>query len=211
MTDVNLYIGPEVVAVYCDLFKPVLRKSPKPTDKPKFNITSLVTHDGVKTTEYQQLVAAVMACGVTKWGQAKFEEMLREGVFDSPFHKDIGSKGYDTALFAVRIASSANAEYPPRVLDARVRTADGKPSLVTDEREFYHGVRVRVSFATRAYGGPGTDYKAGVKLDLRNVIKMGDGPRIVLASGTDGSEFGGIAAPPPDTAAEASNMAALLG
>ena len=206
----TVLVGPEVTGTYCHLFKAFLRKDAKPTDKPKFEVTSLVTHDGIKTPEYQALVAAVMECGVAKWGKAKFEEMIREGVFESPFHKDIGSKSYDPNMFAVRISSSANEDYPPLVLDSRKRGADGKPLAITDNREIYSGVKLRVSYATRAYGGPGTTYKAGVKLDLRNVLKVGDGERLA-GSGPDGSEFGGIAAPPSDEATGSVDMASLLG
>ncbi len=210
MADANLYIGPEVIGSYPELFEAKLRKDAKPDDKPKFGITSLFTHEAIQTAQYKALVAAVMECGITKWGKAKLEEMIREQVFESPFHKDIGSKGYDTAKFAVRVNSSANAAYPPRVLDARRRGADGKAMEVTDRREIYPGVRLVISYATRAYGGPGTKWTAGVALDLRNVIKIGDGDRLTQA-GPDGSEFGSIAAPPPDETANAADMAALLG
>lgn len=211
MADVNLYIGPEVIGSYPTLFKAELRKDAKPEDKAKFSLTSLFTHDATKTPEYAALVAAVMACGVAKWGQAKLEEMIREQVFESPFKKDIGSKGYDVDRFAVRVSSSANEQYPPLVLDARKRGADGKPLPITDKREVYPGVKLRVSYATRAYGGPGTKYTAGISLDLRNVLKVGDGERLSQA-GPDGSEFGGIAAPPPESGTmDSASMASLLG
>jgi hypothetical protein len=206
----GVLLSPEVIGSYPNLYKAVLRKDAKPEDKPKFSITTLFTHDAIKTPEYQAIVAAVMECGIAKWGKPKLEEMIREGVFESPFHKDIGSKGYDTAVFAVRVSSSANEQYPPLVLDARKRGADGKPLSITDSREIYAGVKLRVSYATRAYGGPGTKWTAGIALDLRNVLKVGDGERLA-AAGPDGSEFGGIVPPPESGTMDSASMASLLG
>lgn len=206
----EIILGPEAVASYPNLFKATLRKDAKPEDKPKFSITTLFTHDAIKTPQYGNLVAGVLACGIEKWGKAKFEEMMREQTFDSPFLKDIASKGYDPALFAVRITSAANQEYPPNVLDNRKRDAAGKRVTITDPREIYPGVRVMVSYAPRAFGGPGTKWKAGIKLDLRNVLKMGDGERLTQA-GPDGSEFADVEASPEAPAIDSAGMAALLG
>lgn len=206
----DVIVGPEVIAGYNSLFRAQLSKTPKPTDKPKFDLVSLLTHESVKTPQYQALVATMIEAATARFGKLKFEEMVREGVFESPFKKDIGSKGLDPARFAVRIASSANEQYPPLVLDARRRGPDGKALPITDPREIYQGVRLIVSYAARAYGGLNTGYSPGVKLDLRNVMKIGDGDRL-SGAGPDGSEFGGIVAPPPDEAAGAADMAALLG
>lgn len=205
----TLIVGPEVIAGYNSLFRAQLPKTPKPTDKPKFDLVSLLTHEAVKTQEYQAMVAAMIEAATDRFGKLKFEEMVRENVFESPFKKDIGSKGFDISRFAVRIASSANEQYPPRVLDARRRGADGKPIEITDSREIYQGVRLVVSYAARAYGGLNTGYSPGVKMDLRNVIKIGDGDRLA-GSGPDGSELSGVAAAPANEAASAADFASLL-
>jgi ssDNA-binding protein len=213
MADRKLIIGPEVIASYPHVFTPYLRKGADPGTKPMFSIVSLFTHAALLTPEYKALVDGVTECGIATWGKAKFEEMLREGTLGdrTPFKKDISSKGYDPARFAVRVESSQLPDKVVHVLDNRIRTSEGKPSPIVDQREIYPGVIFRGSYSPRAYGGPGTSYKAGLSLDLRNVLKMGDGERLV-AAGPNGDEFGGIAAPPAsDGAIDSASLASLLG
>lgn len=174
-------ITPEVTLSYPHLFEPVLRKDAKPGDKLKFSTTSLFTHEAVATPEFAAIKQAVQECAIAAYGLDVFKDMIAEGTFVSPFHKDIKTKGYDPVVFAVRINSTSGEGYPPAVV-----SRSGKP--ITDKREIYPGVKARVSLSCRAYGGPGTKYKPGVMLDLRNVQKLGDGERLAGGAGT-GDEF----------------------
>lgn len=200
--------GPMVFAGYNSLFRPILPPKPKPTDKPKFELISLFTFEAAKTPEFAALKNAVIAVAVARFGQAKFEEMVREQRFESPFKKDIGSKGYDPKVFEYRVSSSANEDYPPLIFDARRKGPDGKFPQLTDRREIYSGVKLVVSYSARAYGGLDTGWTPGVKLDLRNVAKVGDGDRL-SGGGADGSEFGDLA-PDEPSAPSAEEFANLL-
>ena len=174
-------IGPECILSYPTLFVPAIRKNPKPTDKPKFSVTTLYTHAAILTPEFAALKAAVLECAVAAFGAAEVKTMIAEGVFESPFRKDIQTKGYDPAIYAVRCNHSSGADHPPAVV--------GRSGLpITDKREVYPGVRARVSFSPRAYGGLNTGNKPGVILELRNVQNLGDGPRLAGGVGT-GAEF----------------------
>lgn len=160
---------PECTASYPSLFAARLRKNASPGDKPRFSLTCLFTAEAVKSAEYKSMQAAVIEAAKAAWG-GKAESMLREGVVDLPFKKDIESAGFP-AEYAAYIRCSASEENPPAVVSRSL-----KP--ITDKREIYPGCKVRVSLGVYAYGGPGTQYKPGVRFGLRNVQKIADGPRI---------------------------------
>ena len=195
----SLFTTPEVVIAYPKLFQAVLRKNPNPKDKPQFSAAFLFDQAAYDDPLTVKIREALTECAVAKWGKAAVETMQREGSLDSPFKRDITAKGYPAHVVRY-INCAANAEYPPGVFGRDIDPATKRPRVLTDAREFYHGALVRVSVTVRAYGGPGTPYKAGLKLDLRNVQKLRDGERLQLgAGGSDGSEFDAL---PPLPAAE---------
>jgi len=195
-----LLTGP-VTASHPHLFKPQLHKLAKPGDRPKFSIASLFTHAALETPEYKALVAAMMECGNAFWGAATFKTLVDEGSFVSPFRRDLTAKKYDATQFARFVTSESGEEYPPIVFGP-----DKRP--LTDPRAIYPGAIVCVSVSPRAFGGPGTSWKPGIKFDLRNVMKIADGPRLA-GDGSDGSEFG--AALPSDATPNASAAMDMLG
>lgn len=206
-------IGPEVILDWTDgLTTPALHKKAKATDKPMFSVTSLVTHEKMKSKEMAAIQAGIDEAATARFGRESYAEMIEERRFESPLHRDIGSKGYDKKVFAVRISSKSGQDHPPLLLDARNRVSDGKggtkPGPVTDKREWYSGVKARVSYTFRAYGGLNTGYDPGVALDLRNVCKIGDGPRLTRNANAD--EMDGVDALPEDPADAANDMASLL-
>ena len=81
-------------------------------------------------------------------------------------------------------AVPTSEDHPPTVLDVRRRVDNGKggtkPAPITDKREMYSGVKARVSYTFRAYGGLNTGFTPGVAMDLRNVLKVGDGPELTV-------------------------------
>ena len=168
-------LSPEATLSYPNLFTPRLRKGAKPADKPKYGSALLFTEAATKTPEYKAMKDAVIAAAKERWGEAH-ATMLKEGVIDLPFKKDIGSQGYPDSFF-VYINAESSHENPPAVVSRR-KGPDGKPLAITDKREIYAGAVVRVSLGVYAYGGKGTDYKPGIRFGLRNVQKIGDGPRL---------------------------------
>lgn len=195
----SLYTTPEVPIVYPKLFQAVLRKNPKPTDKPQFSAAFLFDQAAYEHPLTMAIREAVVATAVAKWGKASVDTMLQEGALENPFKRDISAKGYPANIVRY-INCAANLDYPPGVFGRDIDPSTKRPRVLTDAREFYHGALVRVSVTTRAYGGPGTTYKPGVKLDLRNVQKLRDGERLQLgAGGSDGSEFDAL---PPLPAAD---------
>jgi hypothetical protein len=199
-------ITPPVILSHPHLFRPQLHKLAKPGDKPKYSVASLFTHAALETEEYRALVAAMRECGNDFWGAAMFKTLVDEGSFQSPFRRDLSAKKYDSALFARFITSESGEDHPPVVLGT-----DHQP--ITDPRAIYPGVVARVSVSPRAFGGPGTSWKPGIKLDLRNVLKVADGPRLT-GDGSDGSEFGPRPAAAPaggGAGIDAATAAAMLG
>lgn len=176
----------DVVVTYNDaLFEAKLRKDAKEKDKPKYSVAYLITHEKAKQPWVQILRDAIDAAAIQLFGKKEYEEMIDEGRFESPFHTDIGSKGFDKAVFKYRLSSSANVGFPPKV-----KRRDGSIILPEDAREVYAGCRARLQVAVRAYGGGKTGWKPGASIDLRHFQKRADGPRLAL--GSDKDELGGI-------------------
>jgi hypothetical protein len=200
VTDIpSALISPEATASYPALFTPKLPKNAKPTDKPKFSVTLLFTPAAMQTPEFKAMQEAVVRCAVNKWG-AKGETMIREKALRLPFRTDVESKGHP-ADYACFINCNTGEATPPAVVGR-----DGKP--ITDQREVYAGCKVRVSLGAYAYGGPGTDQTPGVALGLRNVQKLGDGPRLDNRT-TAAQDFGAPLPPLPGT--EGADLTSLLG
>ena len=183
-------ITPFVTISYPLLFEAKARKD-NPTGPKKFSASFLFTKEQFEMPEMLKIREACTQCAVDKFGKVAFEAMLAEETFQPPFRKDITAKGYPSKFFRY-ISSSSGADYPPAVVDR-----EGKP--LTDRSKIYAGAVVRASLATRAYGGPGTPYKPGVMLDLRNVQWIEHGERLAAGGSGDGSEF---AALPPLPAAD---------
>lgn len=192
MADQDVLIMPVSTGSYtATLWKAEPRKKAKPGDKnpPMFSVAHLYTAEAMETPEWKVVSAAVTAAAVARFGADKLKTMIEEGKFESPFKRDIKSKGYPET-FIRYVTSKSNEEHPPAI----VKFVNGKRVMVTDKAEIYPGVQLKVSVAVRAYGGLDTGWDPGVSLDLRNVCKVGDGPRLAGGSG-DGSEFGGEAGP----------------
>lgn len=203
-------LSPAVVVSYPHLFKAVPRKKVQPgqANPPKFSASFLFTQAAMDTDETKAILAAVQAAGIEKWGKTAFEAMVNEGTFESPFKRDISAKGYPSG-FVRYISSDSGENYPPAVVSRFIDPATGKLAAITDPKEIYPGAVVRVSLSPRAYGGPGTGFKPGVKLDLRNVQKIGDGERLAGGSSDAGDDFGPGEA--PQQASEEASLTGMLG
>lgn len=197
-------LTPVVTLAHPNLFRAKLRKNPKPTDRPKYSLVALFSHESLESPEYKALVAAVEAAGKQAWGAAAFATMLQEGTFKGPFRREIASKGYDATKFARFISCDSGEDYPPRVL---IKVGNNLVPI-TDPAMIYPGVQAVVSVSVRTFGGPGTEFAPGAKLDLRNVLKWADGDRLA-GSGATGDEFAGMQ-PPAASAPSAADTAALL-
>lgn len=184
----DLFNTPEVIISYPKLFEATLRKNPNPKDKPKFSAGFLFTQAACDDPLTKAIILAVHACAVAKFGLASFKVMLDEGKFQNPFKRDVSSKGYPAHVVRY-INCESGADYPPGVFMRDIDPTTKRPKLLTDRREIYPGALVRVSVTLRAYGGAGTGYDPGVKLDLCNVQKLRDGERLVGGGSSDGTEF----------------------
>ena len=188
MSESTALLTPEGVAAWPSLFTAKLPKNPKPKDRPMFSTAILFEESATKTSEWAALVAAVVAAGTAKWGREKFEAMLREESVDLPFLKNVTTKGYPPNFFRF-INISSGEQYPPAVVGR-----DGIP--LKDTRAIISGTRIRASVSVRAYGGPGTEYKAGIKLDMRNIQKLGEGTPLPLGGASDPKKDFGDPLPP---------------
>lgn len=208
----DLLLTPRIVLSYPVLFEAKLRRDAKPDDKPKFSVTALFEHAALETPEYKAMVAAMARACEAQWTKPTFDRYVAEGVFKNPFRRDIESKGYDPARFARFISCSSGAEYPPIVLGGR-RDAAGKRLPITDRSEIYPGAFAVLSVVPRPYGGAGTKWAPGCMFDLRNVLKVGDGDRLVVGSNATGDEFGAVEtdAPAVSGGVSAEEFAAALG
>jgi hypothetical protein len=186
-------IAQRVVFFYVrSLLEATLRKGAKPGEKPMFSVTSLVAHEDVQTDWFKGLQKAVDEAAIARFGAKGYEEMLDEGRFESPFRKDVGSKGFDKTRFKFLISSSSGESFPPVI-----RRRDGTVITIADKREVWDGITGRISLSPRAYGGLNTTWTPGVKLDLRNVQILKSTPLMKRAGG-DGSELGALPDDPED-------------
>jgi hypothetical protein len=96
------------------------------------------------------------------------------------------TKGYPEDIVAF-MNCSALAHQKPKLVDRDIQ------ELFDPAAELYPGAIVRLSVSLRAYGGPGSRFpnNRGISVDLVNVQKWDDRPRLAFARG-DGSEFGGL-------------------
>jgi len=158
-------LSPEGVLSYPKLFKAELPKDAGPNDKPKFSTVVLFTHAAMKTPEFKAMEAAALACA-----RDNFKERV-EAMAARAIRRDVADMGHDAARFGCFININAGEDYPPDVIDR-----DGSPISAADgKRKIYPGVRARVSLSTYAYTGA---KNKGVAFGLRNVQRLGDGPRL---------------------------------
>jgi hypothetical protein len=203
MSESAALLTPPGVAAYPHLFVAVLPKKAKSTDAPKFSTAILFDEAAMATPEWKAVMDAVVACGIGKWGEAKFRAMLNEDSVNLPFRKDVTSKGYpDTFKRFINITSGA--AYPPAVVDRR-------GVAIKDTRAIISGTPIRASLSTRAYGGPGTDYKAGIALDMRNIQKLGEGAPLALGGASDPKADFGAPLDPEPAAGAGGDLADLMG
>lgn len=194
MTETTALITPVGTAAWPKLFVAALPHNAKADDKPKFTMALLFDEAGMASPEMATLQAAVMDCGVAKWGEAKFRVMLEEGAVKLPFLKDIATKGYPPHIKRyINIASGEN--YPPAVVDR-------SSNAIKDTRAIISGTQVRASVSVRAYGGPGVTAKngspvsPGIQIDMRNVQKVNEGtPLSIGGSGDAKADFGSAPLP----------------
>lgn len=155
-------ITPEATLSYPHLFAP--RAAPG-GGAAKFSATLVFA----KGSNLSDLKAAVQAAGIEKWGEAKFNEMLKKKQIRLPF-RDGAEKDYpDGSVFI-----NARSDERPGVV-ARHAGNDGKSAPISDEREVYPGAKVRASLTAFAYDREGNK---GVSFGLNNVQKLGEGERL---------------------------------
>jgi hypothetical protein len=205
-------ITPIGTAAWPHLFTAVLPRRAKPTDKPKFSLTILFTEAAMNTPEGARLKQEVVNCGIAKWGEQKFTAMVNEGVVKMPFRRDVTTKGYPEH-FKCFVNMTSGADFPPAVVDRYLDPATGKAKAITDPRLVVSGTEVRASVSCRAYGGPGTEFAAGIAIDLRNVQRVGDGTPLKLGAASDPDSDFGPAEPSPAGAAASGekSLADLMG
>ena len=87
-------------------------------------------------------------------GPAKFEALVQAGQFRSPLRRDVIGKGFPDSTVAF-LNVKCSRDYPPRIL-----APDN--TEIMDQTLIYPGGIVRVSLRIYAYGGPGTQYPAGI-------------------------------------------------
>jgi Protein of unknown function (DUF2815) len=156
-----------------NLFTPKASKL-KPDDPPGFYARVLADAKAVKAPEWAEMEKAVKGLGAQSFGgPAKFEALVQAGQFRSPLRRDVIGKGFPDSTVAF-LNVKCSRDYPPRIL-----APDN--TEIMDQTLIYPGCIVRVSLRIYAYGGPGTQYPAGISFGLENLKKVADGPRLTNA------------------------------
>jgi hypothetical protein len=120
---------------------------------------------------------------LSKFGERELASLIKARAYRSPIRLDVESKPFPASTVAF-LSLKCDADRPPVVVGA-----DAQP--IMDRAAIYPGCVVRVSARLFAWGGKSAGFGAGVSLELQNLQKLADGPRLKSARG-DGSEFGPI-------------------
>lgn len=151
-------ITPEFIISYPQVFEP------KPDDRGiDFYSCALVFPAG---TDLSKLEEAAMAVGKEKWGN----KFVPGPSFHWPFRTDAAAKGYPEGS----VFFSAKTKQKPGIV-SRYRGPDGKPQPITDPEQVYAGARFIASIRFYPFE---SDKKKGVGVQLNNLQKRGDGPRL---------------------------------
>lgn len=177
----------EGVASYPHVFKATLSKNPKPTDKPAWSLAILFTKAGQDSKEIRALLAEAIRVARERFGPEVSDKIqwvengkqagasflaCGDDAIGLPFRRDMKKRGYPDDIAVYFNARKTND--PEKDIRApEVIGRNAKP--ITDTREIYPGVRLRISVNPFAYD---TDGNKGVSFGLNNVQKLGDGPRI---------------------------------
>ena len=159
---------PVGTASYPALFTPRPPRNPK--DAAKYQLTVMLTEDASKTEEFKNLQKAALQAAFDEWGDSqKTKDSIKSGGIKMPFIK--GEKVPEGWAVVLRL----NSKEPVGVVDRYRDPKTGKARVITDPGEVYPGSLVRASVGAYAYD---VDGNKGVAFGLRNVQKVGDGPRI---------------------------------
>lgn len=180
----NIITPNAVLGQHC-LWEARLPPNARPGQGPKFFARFLFDKEAAESADFAAIRTAVVQAARNAWG-TQADALLKEDSVRLPFRKDIAAKGFPSWC-VVWIQSSALPNYPPGIV-SRFKGADGKLAKITDRAELYQGAIVKASFAVRTYGKPGGDISPGISLDLRNVLKLGDGERLTSDPGADFGE-----------------------
>lgn len=167
--------------------KPVMRNG-RAVGEPVYSITLLLDQEHVD--EAKPIAVKVAK---EKWPSRNFGEDIATGQFNWPFKDgnkvkaDAEKKGKNGDFYADKTVLKASSKFPPGLLDEKKRVVD--PNVPFSKNLFYSGCYCHVEIAFNAYDGVsgGAD---GVKVYLQNVMKAGDGERLIGRSVQD--VFAGI-------------------
>jgi ssDNA-binding protein len=170
-------ITPLLVLGYHSLIKPAPSKY-DPT-KLKYYASGLITGASMETAAFKKIMAAIDEFRRERFGSnvsSKFNHAVR---------RDLDrSKGYPNEIVAF-VNCSALADHKPKLVDRDLQ------DILDPAAELYPGCLVRLSVKLRAYGDRPGDSNRGIAIDLINLQKWDDGPRLAIGRG-DGSEFGNL-------------------
>lgn len=161
---------PKGVASYPALYAPRLPNKPKPGDVGKYQLNILFDEAATATPEFKALQKAALETAFEKWGDNdKTRDAIKRKAIKLPFITDERvPEGFKAML-------RLNGKDAPGVVDCIKDPKTGKARVITDPKEVYPGCFVRATVGAFAYE---TDGNRGVSFGLRNVQKMGDGPRL---------------------------------
>lgn len=118
-----------------------------------------------KGTDLSKLYAAAHAAGIAKFGEGKYQQLLKLGKIRLPFRDDGEEKGYPEGS----IYLNASSKTKPQIVDQRLQMI-----VTDDEQGIYPGCWVRASINFYGYDTQGN---RGVGVGLNNVQKVRDDAR----------------------------------
>lgn len=118
-----------------------------------------------KGTDLSKLYAAAHAAGIAKFGEAKYQQLIKLGKIRTPFRTDGDEKGYPEGS----VYLNASSKTRPQIVDQRLQ-----PVVTDDEQGIYAGCWVRASINFYGYDTQGNK---GVGVGLNNVQKVRDDAR----------------------------------
>ncbi len=166
-------ISPTGTLLKPSLFEAKIEENSVTGNEPRFRTTILFTEEALRAREFATLWYRIVWEAQSAWG-SKAEDAFSEMLLDPPWRTDLAARGYPGKY---KVALDTSSPVPPAIF-GQARGTDGKRMQITDRREIYSGVKVRLSLSVCSVGGPGTPWKPSMCFNLWSVLKLDDAPRM---------------------------------